>query len=120
MTRKRSIVLATWLALFVVNALFAQGGIIERERDRLAMPTLYFQYWKVEDSKIYQFSLPLTLIYPVNDRLQINLFTSPAHSSIQNGTSVSLSGLSDTRLNGSYLFSSEKVLATFGINLPSG
>lgn len=120
MMRKGNIVIAAGLALYLFGSVYAQQGIFQRERDRWAMPTLAFQYWKVEDTKIYQFCLPLTLVYPVNERLQINVFMAPAHSSIQNGSAISLSGLSDTRISGSYLFGNEKALATFGINLPSG
>ncbi len=120
MTRKCNIVVAAWWVLSIIKGVYPQAGIIERERDRWALPSLAFQYWKIEDAKILQFCLPLTLIYPVNERLQVNVFMAPAHSSIQNGSSMSLSGLSDTRISGSYLFGSEKVLATFGVNLPSG
>jgi len=99
---------------------YAQGGLIDRTRERMALPQVTCQYWTIEDTKILQLSLPISVVYPVNDRLLVNLNTSPAYNSVGDGESISLSGLSDTRLSGSYLFGGDRLLATFGVNLPSG
>lgn len=79
-----------------------------------------FQFWKAEEDKAQQFALPMTFVYPVNEKLRLNIATSPAFSGIQSGANADLNGLSDTRLSGSYLLGEDKYLLTFGVNLPSG
>jgi len=79
-----------------------------------------YQYWKAEDDQIQQFAVPLTFVMPVNDNLILNMTTGPAFSNLATKDIYSLNGFSDTRLSGSYLFNNEKVLLTFGTNIPSG
>ncbi|MBN2411256.1 hypothetical protein JXQ31_06145 [candidate division KSB1 bacterium] len=79
-----------------------------------------YQYWKANDDQVQQFSIPMTFVLPVNDNLILNMTTSPAFSNLAAKEIYSLNGFSDTRISGSYLFNNEKVLVTFGTNIPSG
>ncbi len=110
-----------FLMLFCISvAVEAQTGVLERQNKGVAMPAVSFQWWKVEETKIHQFAIPVTFSYPVNEKLQLNLATSPAFSTLESRGSASLNGLSDTRFSGNYLLHEERVMATFGVNLPSG
>ena len=79
-----------------------------------------YQYWKADDDQIQQFSVPLTFVLPVNENLILNMTTGPAFSNLATKEIYSLNGFSDTRISGSYLLNNEKVLVTFGTNIPSG
>jgi len=79
-----------------------------------------YQYWKAKDDQVQQFTVPMTFVLPVNENLILNMVTGPAFSNLATKDVYSLNGFSDTRLSGSYLFNNEKVLLTFGTNIPSG
>lgn len=83
-------------------------------------PQFGYQYWRANDDQVQQFSIPMMIYYPVNDYLKLNITATPAFSEYVTTQTASLQGFSDTRISGSYLFENEKVMATFGVNLPSG
>lgn len=78
------------------------------------------QYWKAGNDEVYQAAIPITFIYPVTDRLRIDITNSPAFSGIKTARIARLNGLSDTRLRGSYILGQDSFMFTFGVNLPSG
>jgi len=78
------------------------------------------QYWKANNDEAHQFALPITFQYAPTDRLLLQMTSTPSFSGIKTGGTAQLGGLSDTRLNGSYELVEERVLLTFGLNLPSG
>ncbi len=104
----------------VASVAGAQSGVLERQSRGLASPALSFQWWKIEDTKIHQLAIPITFLYPVNEKLQLNLATSPAFSTLDSRGTTSLNGFSDARFSGTYLFKDDRFMATFGVNLPSG
>ena len=79
-----------------------------------------YQYWKAKDDNINQFSFPVAFILPLGDQLLIDFVTTPTTSTAITVQENSLSGLSDTRMRGSFLFDNQRLLFTFGLNLPSG
>jgi hypothetical protein len=79
-----------------------------------------FETWKAEEDRITQFALPITFIYPFNERSRLDVITSPALSTLSSGDSYSLNGISDTRVRGHYLTANEKYLFTYGLVLPTG
>ncbi len=108
------------LLLSGIGILYAQPTLFERQQARLLAPSATIQYWSIEDDAVHQIAVPISFIAPINEKLQLNLATSPAFSSYSSEGSISLNGLSDTRLSGSWLFGEDKFMATFGVNLPSG
>jgi hypothetical protein len=108
------------LSLASYGAGTAQNSFFQMEKNRLVAPGASIQYWKVEDDAVQQLAIPLTLIVPVNEQLQLNLITSPAFSGYQSNGTINLNGLSDTRFSGSYLFGDDRFMATFGVSLPTG
>jgi hypothetical protein len=108
------------LLLLIIGSAGSQTSLFERQQTRLCAPAASFQYWTIEEDAVHQIALPVLITVPVNEKLQMNLSTSPAFSGYSAHSTVSLSGLSDARLSGSYLFNQDKFLATFGVSLPSG
>ena len=106
--------------MLMSNAGLAQHSILQMEKNRVVEPAAGFQYWQVEDDAVQQISIPVTFVVPINEQLQLNLATSPAFSGYTSTATVKLSGLSDTRFSGSYLFGEDKFMATFGVSLPTG
>ena len=102
------------------SVLEAQPAMLQRAREGTFLTSAVLQLWKVEEDNIRQVAIPLPFLYPVNEQLQLTIATAPAFSALGNAQSSSLNGFSDTRFGGSYLFRNEKLMATFGINLPSG
>lgn len=108
------------ILLSCISVLYAQPTLFERQQARLLAPAASIQYWSIEEDAVHQIAVPVSFIVPVNEKLQLNLATSPAFSGYSSDGSISLNGLSDTRLSGSCLFGEDKFMATFGVNLPSG
>lgn len=116
---------ASLLLLFLcltasLPALQAQPAMLQRAREGTFAPTAALHWWSVEGDQARQIAIPVTFLYPVNEQLQLTLATGPAFSTLVSGESMSLNGLSDTRFGGTYLFQDDKLLATFGVSLPSG
>jgi len=113
-----------WLIIFVqmifAHLLWSQTETGGFERYISGSTQFGYQYWKAKDDQIQQFSIPLTFVFPVNENLKMDITTSPAFSSLVTKETFNLNGFSDTRVRGSYLFNNEKVLVTFGANIPSG
>ena len=78
------------------------------------------QIWKANEDYAVQVALPVTFIYPMSDRLRFQVVSAPSFNSIKTGGAAQLNGPSDTRLSGSYEIMEEKLLFTFGLNVPSG
>jgi len=108
------------LALSLVTISGSQTKLFERYQARLFAPAAGIQYWSIEENSVHQLAVPLTLVAPFNEKLQATLSTAPALSGYHAGSTLSLNGLSDMRISGSYLFGEEKAMATFGVSLPTG
>lgn len=84
-------------------------------------PNVSFEYWSSGDDKISEWVLPLIVRYAASDRLNFTLINQPTMAKLQRPTeNYNLSGLTDTRVGASYLFGGETLLATAGINFPTG
>lgn len=109
------------LFLFSLNITATSQEVITRLQNPVtARLGVNYEYWKANDNVINQFSLPLTMIYPFNDRLRLSIVTAPAFATLKTNKNNVLNGFSDIRFQGHYLFSNEKWLLTFGLNLPTG
>ncbi|HOT97015.1 MAG TPA: hypothetical protein PLG50_06490 [bacterium] len=119
--RRASLPFLLFILLFsVVSRMAAQPAMLQRSREGAASAGAVFQLWKVEDDQARQIAFPVTFLYPVNEQTQLSMAMGPAFSTVESTGSAALNGFSDTRFSGSYLFKNEKLLATFGLNLPSG
>jgi len=108
------------LLLLLCASHFAAAQIPRLQANMATLAGISVEFWKAKDDKITQFSFPITYIYPVNDRLRFDIMTSPALANLSSGASYSLSGMSDSRIRGHYLFGSDNLLLSFGVNLPTG
>lgn len=106
--------------IFLAADIFAQVGVQTLQSRRLLSTSAGAQFWRAGDNQIMQISVPLTFVYPVNEKLLLDITASPAFNSMNTGIDATLGGLSDTRLRGSYLLNERNFLITFGLNLPSG
>ncbi|HNW60620.1 MAG TPA: hypothetical protein PKI62_13150 [bacterium] len=100
--------------------LTAQPAMLQRAREGTASAGAALHFWKVEEDQARQIAVPVTFLYPVSEQMQLSMAMGPAFSTVSSSGSAALNGFSDTRIAGSYLFRNEKLLATFGLNLPSG
>jgi hypothetical protein len=111
--------------IIIISVLYSIAGMAQNPIPSLD-PNIGFeflgsyQYWKAEDDNISQFSVPVKFVLPVNDQLLLDFVTTPASSKAVTAQEYRLGGMSDTRMRGSFLFDNEKLLFTFGLNLPSG
>jgi hypothetical protein len=79
-----------------------------------------FETWKAKNDKVTELAIPIVFIYPYSPKLSLYAITSPVVSNLNAGENYSLSGLSDVKWGGHYLTLGDKLLLTFGINLPTG
>ena len=108
------------------SVLPAQG--VWRSSVRLAPQFHSYDLKTPLNEKISSFSLPMFYIYPVTDKLTLDLGTSFAMASVKRydelGTTTisesEMSGLTDTQLRASYAFGQDAVVVTTGVNLPTG
>lgn len=111
--------LTFFFLLLFAGALFAQ-----QERAFYANTNVtsgaYFQSYSTEHGqKIAEFTIPLRITIPFTRDLILNVVSNQAFASMS-GTSGGLSGLTDTRLLGSYVTADDHLLITAGIGLPTG
>ncbi len=106
--------------ILIASTLEAQTALPDFQQNKVGSVGACFQLWNANQDKVQQLSLPVTFIFPVNERLRLDVATSPAFSGIETGGTADLGGPSDTRVRGSYLLGEEKFLFTFGVNVPSG
>ncbi|MBN2416468.1 hypothetical protein JXO52_11530 [bacterium] len=108
-----------FILAFTPSAVMPQQAYRLRS-DMAARAELSFTGWKAGNDRVSEFAVPFSVKYPVNENLQVYLMTAPALSRLVAGNSFSLSGLSDIKAGGHVLFLDEKLLFTFGLNLPAG
>jgi hypothetical protein len=70
---------------------------------------------------VRQFAFPIAVMFPLGDRFTVDIGTAYATTNvIARGSDETFSGFTDTQLRGSYVFGSDRVVATMMINLPTG
>jgi len=108
------------LILIAVPCVYAQEEIYPVENQSLFMIGGSFQTWKTQDyvTPINQFSFPMALIFPIGEQFKMTIIHSPAISWWDQNHR--LSGLSDTWINGTYVFWSEKGMLSMGLGAPTG
>ena len=122
MNRKYDILIIIFLIFFSMKneRLLSQTGSFRLAQKITSNLNSGIQYWRAGNDQAYQFTVPITFIYPVSDRLRLDISNSPSFSGIKAAQSSQLNGLSDTRLRGSYVLGEDAFMFTFGVNLPSG
>ncbi|MDH7559116.1 MAG: hypothetical protein QHJ34_02640 [bacterium] len=78
------------------------------------------QWWTAGTNKVNQVALPVSFVYPVNERTRVVVATAPAFSKLTTVAANQLGGLSDTRISGHYWTPNGRFLFTFGANFPTG
>ena len=82
-----------------------------------------FQSWSMGDSsKISEFSIPISIYYPINRRFSVGAFLSQASSSGEfSGFSLQkLNGISDAQFSLNYYIEDKNILLSLGGGLPIG
>jgi len=81
--------------------------------------TMVLQLWNIEhlSDAISQGTMPIELVYPLRDNLQLQVNHSPAMSKFGD---ISMTGLSDTWIKANYSFADGNAIASIGLGLPTG
>lgn len=98
----------------------AQEQTMELPTDIITSTGAGYQYWNGSQDQAQQLAIPFSTVVPFGENLRVSVSTTPAFSDIETAGSANLGGMSDTRLGASYMTSNQKLLFTFGANLPSG
>ncbi len=112
--------------IFYLLLLLATAAMAQQSAPRLLQANsgelgASFEYWSSGDDKVSEFVLPLVVRYSASDYLSFTLLNQPTLAKLSRPAGdFSLNGLTDTRLGASYLFAGETMLATAGVNLPTG
>lgn len=113
--------LALLLCLTATSQTPAQEHHTRLFRDITVGSGLHFQRWSGEgDLSIQELSIPITFILPVSKRLSLDMVTGSGFASLDQATSSSLSGLTNTKLRASYIIGDEVALVTAGVSAPTG
>ena len=118
-TKKRKIGV---FLIFIMGAMVvgAQEQPYRLQSDRMVGAGASFELWKAGSDRITEFALPVSLVYPYNDKIRFYALTSPAFSSLNTGVDYDLRGMSDLKWGGHCLFLNDHLLFTFGMSLPTG
>jgi len=112
--------------IFYILLSFATAAVAQQSAPRLLQANsgeagISFEYWSSGNDKVSEWVLPLVVRYSASDHLNFTLINQPTMANLNRPSGdFSLNGLTDTRLGASYLFAGETMLATAGINLPTG
>ncbi len=118
---KRRTVFTGCAALAWAAAAFGQTTIDRLQTERLGSGGFCYQVWRAGDNRASEFSFPVTFLYPLGPKAGLYAATSPIVSgSLKAVADYGLSGMSDMKLGGHWLMGRDRVLLTFGVNLPSG
>ncbi len=122
--KKQTILIAGVVLVFFLCGMTVQGQI------RYGQPasgglTFTYSYWKMEqdtlETTLNQFVVPVSGFIPLQDNLEMQLFISSASNSMDIiNDNVSLSGLSDLRMQINKSLKEDRLLLSGGINLPTG
>lgn len=98
----------------------AQEEIFPSDRYGFFATGISFQMFQVGDlaDPVSQASFPMTILLPIGNRFNLTVSHTPALSWWYEGSR--LYGLSDTWIQGSYLFWDEKAMFNLGIGIPTG
>jgi len=84
-----------------------------------------YNSWKVStdegDSTLSQFVTPLSGFIPLKENIDLSFFVASASNKLKvPSEELTLNGLTDFRLQGRRSFSDDRVIASLGVNLPTG
>jgi hypothetical protein len=118
---KRKAGVAGAAALVWAAAAFGQATIDRLQTERLAAGGFSYQAWRAGDNRASEISFPVTFLYPLGPKAGLYAATSPIVSgSLEAVADYGLSGMSDMKLGGHWLTWRDRILLTFGVNIPSG
>ncbi|MFH1942224.1 MAG: hypothetical protein ABIL68_08965 [bacterium] len=113
----------------VLLFIFFLFGALESSAQEEILPTRHHSYlftnacvqmWGIEESRfpVSQASFPLTLFLPLSSRLQLTISHVPAYVWWTPG--YHFGGLSDTWVQGNFVFWKEKMMINLGVGVPTG
>ena len=120
--------LPLWSLGLAVGALAAAGSLAAQQSPAVpasAFAGVEFRGYSFEDGfpvdAIRQVAVPLGVMFPIGDRLSVDIGTAWARTSVEaGGTDESFSALTDTQIRASYIFGNDAVVTTLMVNLPTG
>lgn len=125
MLRHKGIYAALLAAVFVGLAGPAIGQIISGQPTEIEVRPIYL-HWKIDDTgkvtKINQFVIPISGTIPLKDGLEARFFIGSTNNTLTGatGSDMSLSGLSDARIQFNKTTADDHLLLSLGFNLPTG
>jgi len=110
------------LVLLVFKTMFSYGQVQppRLQTDMIGGVGVSYETWKAKNDKVTELAVPLTFLYPFSPKLSLYAITSPVISTLNAGENYGLNGLSDVKWGGHYLAFGDRMLFTFGMNLPTG
>ena len=108
------------LILCVTVSVFPQEEVLPIVRNTIISTGIDFQVWRIESSvsPITQVSFPVTIVMPLKPDFNLSISHTPSVSWWYTGSK--LSGLSDTWVQGAYVFLDDKIMVDLGFGLPTG
>jgi len=113
-------VIFTFICACLTGPLMAQQEILPSKNQRYVTTGISFQLWKHHeyDHPVQQVTFPVQLMIPMNDHLNVTLTHMAAFSWWDELHKIS--GLSDTWVNGTYVFLEDQAMLNVGIGAPTG
>jgi hypothetical protein len=111
------------IVLFTKSLIAADEGQDIISRQRLIAVNGVYQSWTLGDSnRVAEFSVPVSINFPVNDRFSVGAFLSQASSTGEIGglSLKGLNGLSDAQFSMNYYIEEKNILLSLGGGLPIG
>ncbi len=117
---KRTQFIVGFQLLLLAQLLFAQEEIIPVRRTPFLLIGTRFQTWRIqyENKPVNQINAPLSLIVPVSEKLQFQISNTPAVSWWQEKRSIT--GPSDTWIQGSLIVGDNLGIINLGVGTPTG
>lgn len=99
---------------------FAQKEVLQDTRYSYITTGLGYQMFRLGgyQNPISQASFPVSILLPISSRVNLTITHTPAMSRRNPGDEID--GLSDTWIQGSYLFWDDKAMVNMGIGIPTG
>ena len=112
--------LSILLVVLLTVRVFAQEEIFPIPRRAYVNMGISFQMWQREKAglPVDQLALPISILIPLGRNLDLSISHTPAFSKQYKNQTIY--GLSDTWVQGDYVFWNDKAMLNLGVGLPTG
>lgn len=115
-------ILLFWALLLTAGTCIAQEELNTDRGQSYIMTGMSVQMISIQKQQtpVNQISFPTTVSFPVGKHVYVTVDHTPALSSWADSADIRISGLSDTWIQGTYVFWEEKAMFNVGIGVPTG